>query len=191
MKALRYFIMLLALTPANSIAEGLYIGVGVEKAEYISVYDYSTEATEMEIATVIIGYELNQYFGIETRVSTGLTEGKWPYSTFGSCGPDNCYADSSVDSIVGAYATGTLPLSDRLSLIGKGGYSSSRGNIGLGTNNSESRLDQDGLSYGAGINFRLLPKSDIQLLYMRTAFSDNDENMDHLKRIGVHLHYRF
>lgn len=179
---------MIMLISSYSLSQGLYLGGGVEKAEFIAEYDTSTE---MEIATVNIGYDFNQYLGIEAQASTGLTEGKWPYFTVGACGPDNCNADTSVDSIVGAYATGTFLLGDRVSITGKAGYASTRGSIDLNTNNSENRLDQNGLSYGAGINFRLLPKSDIQLSYMRTSFSDNDENMDYLERLGIHFNYHF
>lgn len=111
------------------------------------------------------GYFLTDFIAVEGRLGTGVDED----SISGSS------ADVELDQLMGVYAVGHLPVNNALSFYGLLGLSYAEATV---SNRFVSASDDDdGFSYGAGVQVNFTPQLSGQLEYVSyLSKSDYDLN---------------
>ena len=120
----------------------------------------------LDSVTLRAGYDVNAYFGFEGQFDIGLGD-----DTAGIC-PANvtclvAIPTTELDYGVGLYAIGRVPLGERFSLFGRGGY--------VHTELSSDVVfaggrDANGFSWGGGAEFALTGSSALRFDYTRTDY---------------------
>jgi outer membrane immunogenic protein len=133
--------------PGMASAQNWYAGAGYTQ------YDFSDADAEVGGITGRVGYNFTQNFGVEGE------------ATFGVDDDDGV----ELDNAVGAYAVGRIPLGNTFGLHGRVGYQ----NIELDT--PTGGVEDDGVSYGAGVSWQATPGLGIRADYTRF---EGDEDAD-------------
>jgi hypothetical protein len=118
---------------------------------------------------VRLGAALNRHVAFEARLGTGLVKDK--------VGVSGSEVDVSFDSLTGAYAKGLWPITDSLGLYGLAGYTQATQRL-TGPGGSFTITDVH-LSYGAGIEFKLLDRASVEVEYAR-LYKGSDYRVDGL-----------
>lgn len=145
-------------------AEGLYAGALLTRTT-VSIDGFG-DANPMAIGAKL-GMPINKNFAVEARLSTGLSDD----SLLGGI------VDVKVDSFVGVYAKGLLPLSDTASVYGLLGYTQSKLKL-EGPGGSASGSDSD-LSYGFGADFAVSGGTSVGVEWAR-LYKDDVSKIDGL-----------
>jgi len=148
MKILNLLIAATALTGLASAAHaqdnGAYVGIGA------ATYEFDTIGIDGKI-----GYNFNDYFGVEGQGILGLS------SETETIGTDEI--TGKIDYTIGAFAVARLPLSEKLDVFARGGYHQTGISLeGLGQSVDG---DVDGFAAGGGIQYNLDEKSGIRAEY--------------------------
>lgn len=149
-------------------AAGGYIGLNY------SQYELDVDATSNTIkptgVTLRVGVELNDMFGLEGRIGTGI-EDDTRSSGVGS-------VEFELDRIYGGYAKLSVPVLEMLRPYAIGGYSEVRGRTSVrsgGVLLSRDTDSVDGGSYGIGVDVSLAGTLGLNAEYMRYLDKDNYE----------------
>ena len=123
----------LAALSANAIADADKTGRGYVGAAYTAVKVSPEGGSDLDLGALGVrgGYYFNKYFSVEGRLAFGISNDD----------------DVELDSLIGIYALGHLPLSDRFQLYGLIGGSS------VDVSYPGGGGDDSGLSYGVGGEF--------------------------------------
>ncbi|MEM9966311.1 MAG: porin family protein [Asticcacaulis sp.] len=98
---------------------------------------------EFGVLNLGAGYTFNRYFAVEGNVAFGITE-----KTYNVAGFD---VDAKVDYTVGAYAVGSLPVSENVDLIGRMGVVKAQ--IKVEADNVSLTEDDTGAALGVGVRY--------------------------------------
>lgn len=130
-----------------------YVGAGYTQ--------FQTDGADIGAATGRLGYRFNPNFAVEGEASTGVDD------------------DDGVDlnHNAGVYARGILPVTSNLDVHGRVGYTTSEFDTPLGD------VEDDGLAYGAGAEFRFSPSLGIRADW--TRLEGEDEDADAISLGGV------
>lgn len=157
---------------ANSAGSG-YIGA------LASHYTFDVSGTSEDLnptgLTLRGGYFLTDFIAVEGRLGTGLND-------------DNISGtnvDVELDQLMGVYATGYLPVNDVFSFYGLLGFTYAEAKIS--NHFASASDDDDGFSYGAGVQFDFTPQIAGQLEYV-SYLSKSDYD---LNAASIGLSYNF
>lgn len=157
---------------ANSAGSG-YVGA------LASHYTFDVEGTSDDLnptgLTVRGGYFLTDNVAVEGRLGTGLND-----DTISGTN-----VDIELDQLVGVYAVGHLPVNEVFSFYGLVGFSYAEATLSApGASVSD---DDDGFSYGAGVEVNFTPVVSAQLEY---ASYLNKSDYD-LNAASIGISYKF
>jgi len=143
-----------------------YVGV-----QYSNQKITSTSEINLDTAGVVLGYQFNQYFSLETRLNIGNSD----YSSLCACGDeykDHVYKQE-IDNQASLFIKGSYPISNDFSVYALAGITNS--SYSLETKNHHSVTDgnktttkvtfkdmgtnsESGFTYGLGINYQISKK---------------------------------
>jgi len=146
MKTLNLTLAAIALSAFSTVAQaqdsGAYGTLGV------SSYDFDTYN-----ATGRLGYNFNQFFGVEGEGSVGVS----------GYDEDEIEVDTKWD--LGAYAVARVPLGESFEAFVRGGYSIVHVDVRAGTDTSSK--DVDGFAFGGGLQYNIDSQSGLRAGYTR------------------------
>lgn len=153
-KALAVLSIVVISVSAHAEGEGGYWGVGLSAMQAEDEVGDSIKPTNVYGH---LGYDFNQHFGVEGQSSFTLLD-----DSLGG-------ADWSA-MVLGVYAKGAVPVSDRIKLYLLGGFSSVEmtADFGFGTGSD----DESGASYGVGADFAINDDMDVFVRYMNYLEED-------------------
>lgn len=111
-----------------------------------STYEFDTYN-----ATGRLGYNFNQYFGVEGEGSVGVI------------GDDSNGVETDTEWDLGAYAVGRLPVTESLDAFVRGGYSVV--SVEVETAGAKFQDEADGIAVGGGLQYNLDARSGIRAGY--------------------------
>lgn len=123
-----------------------YVGVGYSPVTF-SV-DGADPDWDLAALAVRGGYYFNKYFSVEGRLGFGVGDDTQNVSV---APPEDIKVE--IDYMLGVYAVGHLPLSDRFQLYGLVGYTKGELTATLAQTGESSSDDDADLSYGVGAEF--------------------------------------
>lgn len=168
-------------------AQGLYVGASYEKLEFKGTYS-GDSFTEFDVVSILVGYQLNEVFAIESTIGTAVSNDEVPFDSIG--GSIFNFAESELDYVAGLYINAQYQMTPRLSLFGKLGYAATSGDIG-GPYEDSDPLNNDGISYGAGLNLSVSETSRVRFSYTEIDFSDPSRNTESASQLAVGYVYSF
>jgi len=136
--------------------------------------DTGTTDADMGVLMFRLGMEITPRFSVEGRLGFGVVD-----DTTGNTTLD-------VNSIMGIYAMGRLPVSSKLDVYGMLGFTRIDLKLtvsGLGSANA----DDNDISYGVGAEYRLDDKWSANLEYMNYY----DKGVETVTALGLGANYRF
>lgn len=134
---------------------------------YVEAGASSIEFLDEDFGTLNIGggYNLNRYFAVEGNLAFGVTE-----KTYDIGGTD---IKAKVDYTLGAYAVGSLPVSENVDLLGRVGFM--KGQFKVSGFGASEKVDDTGPAFGVGV--RYFPNGGVHGVradYTRYEFDDVD-----------------
>lgn len=180
------------VAPANA-ESNWYVGA-LYNAQEFSVQDFNA-------AGVIGGYDFNDYFALEARVSTG-TSG---YSTFYGTPdlPEDEYSED-IDTQASLLLKASYPIFESFKVYGMAGYTQTRLEInGYGQYNDEDgeitgnypyrmTYTEDGFSYGAGLSYSITARFNIFIDHqVLPNFEPNADVSRSWKSTTIGVNYQF
>lgn len=157
----------------NSYADRGYAAggyIGLNYSQYELDFDATSNTLKPTGVTLRAGVELNDMFGLEARVGTGI-EDDTRSSGLGS-------VEFELDRIYGGYAKLSVPVLEMLRPYAIGGYSNVRGRTSVRSGGVLLARDTDtvdGGSYGVGVDASLAGALGLNVEYMRYLDKDNYE----------------
>lgn len=136
--------------------------------------------SEVEPTAIVgrLGYFVADHFAIETRLGFGIAD-----DTVNVSGWD---VDVEVDSMIGFYGLGNLPITDMFSVYALAGLT--RGELTASVDGGGSAtMDDSGFSYGAGIQARFNRSVSAHLEYM-SYLDESDYSVTGLA-VGMNVHF--
>ena len=159
MKIFKLMIAATALTGFASAAQaqdnGAYVGIGA------ATYEFDTVGIDGKV-----GYNFNQYFGVEGQGILGLRS-KTEETGAGEL-------RGKVDYTIGAFRVVRLPVSEKFEIFGRGGYHQTGVTAEFG--GLETSGDVDGFAAGGGAQYNLDEMSGIRAEY--TYLDGDGANLD-------------
>lgn len=157
---------------ANSAGSGY---VGALASHYVFDVDGAREDLNPTGLTIRGGYFLTDFVAVEGRLGTGVND-----DSIGNTG-----VDVELDQLMGVYAVGYLPVNNVFSFYGLLGFSYAEATIS--SRFASVSDDDDGFSYGAGVQFNFTPQISGQLEYVSyLSKSDYDLNAG---SVGIAYHF--
>jgi len=181
-KVLLVVALLVLLTPASWAADKWYVGLGAGSSD-----------AELPGGTTHVNFDDTGYFGyFGYRILRNLSA-ELSYTDFGS--PSATVGTMQFDAdvkIAALWAVGILPLTPRLDLFGRLGYSSWDTSIRISDSSSSSppqTQDDDGydLGWSVGIGYNFTPRWGLQLDWDNYEIADADK----VTFTGLSVHFRF
>ena len=159
MKIFKLMIAASALTGFASAAQaqdtGAYVGIGA------ATYEFDTYGIDGKV-----GYNFNEYFGVEGQGILGLTS---QTETVGTT-----EVKGKIDYTIGGFGVVRFPVSETFEIFGRGGYHNT--GVSVETNGAEVSGDFDGFAAGGGVQFNLNELSGIRAEY--TYLDGDGANLD-------------
>jgi outer membrane autotransporter protein len=162
-----------AVTASANSAGSSYVGVLASHYSY-EESGYSEELNPTGL-TLRGGHFLTDNFAVEGRLGTGLNDDT----------VSGTNVDVELDQVVGVYAVGHLPVSDVFSFYGLLGFSYAEATLSVP--GASVSGDDDGFSYGAGVEVNFTPAISGQLEYV----SYLDKSDYELNAASLGLSYNF
>jgi opacity protein-like surface antigen len=197
MKGLRplTFTLLTSVYVSTVSAENNWYLGALYNAQEISIPD-----RDFNTAGVIAGYQLNEYFALETRFTTG-TSG---YSgSYGATKPEGSYKEE-IDTQASLLIKASYPIFHSFKFYGLAGYTNTKLEInGLGQNNdSQGNITGDfpfkhseshsGFSYGLGLDYQINSKFNVFIDYqVLPDFEPNSTISKSWKSTTIGVNYSF
>lgn len=156
---------------ANSAGSG-YVGA------LASHYTYDVEGVDDINPTGLTlrgGYFLTDNVAVEGRLGTGLSEDT----------VSGTNVDAELDQLMGVYVTGYLPVNEVFSFYGLLGFSYAEAT--LSNRFTSISDDDDGFSYGAGVQVNFTPQVSGQLEYV--SYLDKSDYSLSAASIGLSYHF--
>jgi len=148
----------LAALSANVVAADktgkAYVGVG-----YSMVTVSPDLLPDFDVTTLGVrgGYYFNKYFSVEGRLGMGVGDDTQNVPGFGD-------VTLEMDTMLGAYAVGHLPLSEQFQLYGLAGLTSASSKF-KSPGFADSSEDETGLSFGVGAEFDMTKNWSVAFEY--------------------------
>lgn len=160
---------LIAATSAPASAQDTqwYAGIGYTQ--------FDADSVDVGGATARLGYRMAPFFGIEGEATFGIDE-----DTADFLGTP---VDVSLDEQFGVYGVGFLPVSERADVFGRIGYVTIDASGSLG--DFETGVDDDGLAYGVGAQWRMTDNFALRGDYTRLDADEEDVNTYGLSAIWM------
>ena len=157
---------------ANSAGSGY---VGVLASHY--TFDVSGVSEDLNPTGLTLrgGYFLTDYIAVEGRLGTGVND-----DSIGNSG-----VDLELDHLFGVYAVGHIPVNEVFSFYGLLGFSYAEATVS--SRWASASDDDDGFSYGAGVQVNFTPQISGQLEYV-SYLSKSDYD---LNAASIGLSYNF
>jgi opacity protein-like surface antigen len=173
---------------ANAIAADKtgrgYVGVGY------SMFNVSPEfISDFELSSLGVrgGYYFNNYFSLEGRLGLGVSDDTQTISGFGDI-------TLELDYVLGVYAVGHIPLSERFQLYGLAGITKAESTFKSPGFPDETESETD-LSLGVGAEFDMTPNWSLAVEYtswFRDAEIDNSGGWKYdADGFGIAVNYIF
>jgi opacity protein-like surface antigen len=122
-----------AMAQSASPLSGVYVSGGTQQVQS------KKTGADLNALNARAGYQVNKYFAVEGEAAYGLGKDSTPAG------------DYKLTNKVGAYAVGTLPVSERVSLIGRAGLSDTQLKRPAGADKTETGTSRD-VGVGAQVN---------------------------------------
>jgi len=143
-----------ALAGSMALSMAFFAGTGVAQAQDSGAYGTigaSTYEFDTYNATGRLGYNFNQYFGVEGEGSVGIA------------GEEQNGVDVKTDWDLGAYAVGRLPITERVDAFARAGYSvvslkAESGGVSI-------QDEADGYAVGGGLQYNIDDRNGIRAGY--------------------------
>lgn len=118
------------------------------------------------------GYQFHPILGAELEGSVGVIDSNESFTYEDPNNPGTFYtedAEVGVDYSVGAFATARMPLTPRISAVGRAGYHMTTTKASFETGGLDVSIteDFDGLAYGAGLEYQVSATDAIRADYTR------------------------
>jgi len=139
---------------AAAHAQGGYWGLGASSVRAEDEVGDSIRPTNLYAH---VGYDFNEHFGVEGQSSFTLLDDSFDGVDWST-------------SIVGIYAKGAAPVSEKVSLYVLGGFSSVEVSADLGFGTASD--DESGPSYGVGADFAVSQNLEVFVRYMNYLEED-------------------
>jgi len=147
------------------------------------------DGVDTNAITARLGYQFTPMFSIEGEVSSGFDDGEFDYNVDeddidldedGDLNGATAFGDIGLNYLFGAYARASLPVTDRLDVFAKAGWSYIDIDVNAEfPNGDQATLGQDnddGLTLGAGVSFDLTESWEIRGDYTWYDFDNVDTN---------------
>lgn len=137
--------------------------------------------SEAEPTAIIgrLGYFFADHFAMETRLGFGLGD-----DSINAYGYD---IDVEVDTMIGFYGLGNLPLNDMFSVYALAGLTRGELTAKADGYNASATADDSGFSYGAGVQARFNQSVSAHLEYM-SYLDESDYSVSGLAA-GINFHF--
>lgn len=126
-----------------------------------------------------LGYFFADHFAIEARLGFGLSDDSINASGFD--------VDVEVDSMVGFYGLGNLPLNDVFSVYALAGLTRGELTADVDGYDASATADDSGFSYGAGVQARFNESVSAHVEYM-SYLDESDYSVSGLA-VGLNVHF--
>lgn len=113
---------------------------------------YDLESAEVGAATGRVGYRFHPNFAVEGEGAIGVDDDE----------------GAELDSAYGVYGVGILPVTSNFDVFARAGYQS------IEATRPGPDIDDDGLGYGVGANYRLSERVGVRADYTRLQGEDDD-----------------
>jgi outer membrane immunogenic protein len=164
---------------------GLYIQGGYT---YLDMKpEGSDSGADTNAITARLGYQFTPMFSIEGEVSSGLDDGEFDYNDDedtvdldgdGDLDGATAFGDIGLNYLFGAYARASLPVTDRLDIFAKGGWSYIDVDVNAEFPNGDQvtlgQDNDDGLTLGAGASFDITESIELRADYTWYDFDSVD-----------------
>lgn len=161
MKFVKLTIAAAALLGVSGVAQaqdnGAYVGIGA------ATYEFDTYGIDAKV-----GYNFNEYFGIEGQGILGLTS--QTEDVFGT------EVKAKIDHTLGGFGVIRMPAGERLTLFARGGYHTTGVSAEVG--GIEESGDIDGFAAGAGATYKYSEFDGIRLEYTYLDGGDIGGNLN-------------
>lgn len=179
--------LLICIFHSTAYAQDWYGGVSYERLEFERAYS-GNSFTEFDVVSILVGYQLNDVFAVESTIGTAVSNDEIPVNSIG--GSIFNSAESELDYVAGLYINAQYQMTPRLSLFGKLGYAATSGDIAVPYEDSDA-LNNDGISYGAGLNLSVSEKYRVRFSYTEIDFSDPSRYTESASHIAVSYVYSY
>lgn len=166
---------------------GLYIQGGYT---YLQMEpEGADDGVDTNAITARLGYQFTPMFSIEGEVSSGIDDGEFDYNSDeddvdldedGDLDGATAFGDIGLNYLFGAYARASLPVTERLDVFAKAGWSYIDVDVNAEfPNGDQATLGQDnddGLSLGAGASFDITESLELRADYTWYDFDSVDTN---------------
>jgi hypothetical protein len=147
---------LISLCLAPSAFGQVYAGAGYTALQVNNKGGTGDDVT-LGAITGRVGYDFNSYFAVEGEASVGVADDSYRLS-----GPPSTNVTVKLDSQVGAFAVGKIPIPKFGTLFGRAGFAST--NL---SPNGPGIDDGSGIAYGGGVEFGITDKFKGRLDYTK------------------------
>lgn len=176
--AVAAFLMLFSL-PLTAHADGLYVGASIGNASLDDSFDGLTIDDNATAFRIVAGWRFNEYFALEGG-----------YHDFGDFEQSIDILGNQATAVLSANgftfgAVGTIPLSERFSLMGRAGMFFWNGNAEINAVSQASPEDTNPY-FGAGLSFEVSNNLQLTGDWTRYNLEDTDSGV-----LSVGLLYQF
>ncbi len=166
-----------------------YIGMDLVNARFSA--DSGSDFNSLVGIVGKVGYDFNQYFGVEARFGTGLNNEDIT-STTGTF-------EAELKETYGLYLKPQLPLNRYLNLFALIGYAQSKVDITNTGTNASGSADEGSVSYGLGLGYHINNRLDVVFDAVRLWHDVNFNIFDSsggdaeltLDTLGIGFNYKF
>lgn len=113
-----------------------------------------------------LGWQSKSYFGAEVEGSFGISGEDNTAFDFGT---GLVGSEADIDTQIAAFAVGRYPVSNRLNVLGRIGYHNTEFDVESTFNDGlpelEDDFSDDGLAYGAGVEYAINPRTSVRADY--------------------------
>jgi len=139
--------VLLAAASSPAVAAGYGTAYGAVDYSYLTYDEDGFDDLHPSAVRLRLGADLHRYFGIELQGAFGVADDSLDYMGY--------EVELDVDSYLGVYGKGMLPVTDRFSLYGLAGYASTKAKAKIPELDVSESDTGSGFSYGGGLDFKL------------------------------------
>ena len=176
--AVAAFLLLFGL-PLSAQADGLYVGASIGNASLDDDFDGLNIDTDTTAFRIVAGWRFNDYFALEGGYHD-FGDFEQSVNILGNPATVSLSADGFMFG-----AVGSIPFSERFSLIGRAGMFFWNGNAEINAI-SQATPEDNNLYLGAGLRFQVSKKVQLTGDWTHYELEDSDSGV-----ISVGLQYQF
>ncbi len=172
-------LLMLFVGPISAQAGGFYVGASIGQAELSDDFDGLVVDDNSTAYRVVAGWSFNDYFALEGGYHN-FGDFEQVFDNFGIPATASLSADGFTLG-----AVGSIPVTDRFSLMGRAGWYFWDGDAEI-NNVSQATPEDSNLYLGAGITFDVTERLQLTGDWTRYELEDTNSNV-----VSVGLQFRF